>query len=84
MFIGELIRIYEKKELLINPVYQRSFRWDESRKTRFVESLILGILIPPYLSLPMNMGDGSLLTVFNGCLQFFNLLGCYENQKAMH
>lgn len=47
MSIGELIRIYEKKELLINPAYQRSFRWDESRKTRFIESLILGIPIPP-------------------------------------
>ncbi len=47
MSIGELIRIYEKKELVINPVYQRSFRWDESRKTRFIESLILGIPIPP-------------------------------------
>lgn len=47
MSIGELIRIYEKKELIINPVYQRSFRWDESRKTRFIESLILGIPIPP-------------------------------------
>jgi len=30
MSVGELIRIYEKRELLINPVYQRSFRWDES------------------------------------------------------
>lgn len=47
MSIGELIRIYEKKELVINPAYQRSFRWDDSRKTRFIESLILGIPIPP-------------------------------------
>ncbi|MGQ0709062.1 MAG: DUF262 domain-containing protein [Rhodoferax sp.] len=47
MSIGELIRIYEKGELIINPAYQRSFRWDESRKTRFIESLILGIPIPP-------------------------------------
>lgn len=47
MSIGELIRIYEKDELIINPAYQRSFRWDDSRKTRFIESLILGIPIPP-------------------------------------
>ena len=47
MSIGELIRIYEKRELIISPAYQRSFRWDESRKTRFIESLILGIPIPP-------------------------------------
>lgn len=47
MSVGELIRIYEKQELVINPVYQRVFRWDESRKTKFIESLILGIPIPP-------------------------------------
>ncbi|WP_426712114.1 DUF262 domain-containing protein [Cronobacter muytjensii] len=47
MSVGELIRIYERKELIINPEYQRLYRWDESQKTRFIESLLLGIPIPP-------------------------------------
>jgi hypothetical protein len=61
MSIGELIRIYEKKELLISPVYQRSFRWDESRKTRFIESLILGIPIPPIFVFTDELGRWELI-----------------------
>ncbi len=47
MSIGELMSLYNSKELIINPKYQRYFRWDISQKTKFIESLILGIPIPP-------------------------------------
>jgi hypothetical protein len=47
MSIGELMSLYKTNELVINPKYQRYFRWDESQKTRFIESLMLGIPIPP-------------------------------------
>jgi hypothetical protein len=47
MSVGEIISLYQNGELFINPVYQRLFRWDASRKTRFIESLLLGIPIPP-------------------------------------
>ncbi len=44
---GELLSMYENKEIIINPEFQRYFRWDEEQKTRFIESLLLGIPIPP-------------------------------------
>lgn len=47
MSMGELISLYKNRELIINPVYQRLFRWEESQKTKFIESLLLGIPIPP-------------------------------------
>lgn len=47
MSIGELISLYKQSELVIDPVFQRLFRWDEERKTRFIESIILGIPVPP-------------------------------------
>jgi hypothetical protein len=47
MSIGELISLYRDNELFINPSYQRYFRWDISQKTKFIESLLLGIPIPP-------------------------------------
>lgn len=47
MSLGEIISLYKSKELIIDPVFQRLFRWDDERKTRFIESLILGIPIPP-------------------------------------
>jgi uncharacterized protein with ParB-like and HNH nuclease domain len=47
MSIGELMSLYRDRELFINPKYQRYFRWDDSQKTKFIESLLLGIPIPP-------------------------------------
>ena len=47
MSFGELMNLYRDDEIVISPAFQRLFRWDESRKTRFIESLLLGIPIPP-------------------------------------
>lgn len=44
---GEIMGMYERKEIVIKPAFQRYFRWDEEQKTRFIESLLLGIPIPP-------------------------------------
>lgn len=46
MSLGEIVSLYRDSELIINPAYQRLFRWDETRKTRFIESLLLGIPVP--------------------------------------
>jgi hypothetical protein len=47
MSVGELINLYKENEIKINPEFQRLFRWDETRKTRFVESILLGLPLPP-------------------------------------
>jgi len=44
---GEIMSMYERKEIIIKPAFQRYFRWNEEQRTRFVESLLLGIPIPP-------------------------------------
>ena len=46
MSLGEILNLYRDEELIIDPVFQRLFRWDDERKTRFIESIILGIPIP--------------------------------------
>lgn len=46
MSIGELVNLYKDKELIINPNFQRYFVWSDSQKTRFIESIILGIPVP--------------------------------------
>jgi Protein of unknown function DUF262 len=47
MSFGELMNMYEDGDLFITPEYQRIFRWSEFQQTRFLESVILGIPIPP-------------------------------------
>lgn len=44
---GELISMYKVGELVIRPEYQRLFRWKSPQKTAFIESILLGIPIPP-------------------------------------
>jgi Protein of unknown function DUF262 len=46
MSLGEIMSLYSSKELIINPQYQRYFRWDISQKTKFIESILLGIPLP--------------------------------------
>lgn len=46
MSFGELMNMYSNNELVIDPEFQRLFRWDLEQRTRFIESLLLGIPIP--------------------------------------
>lgn len=46
MSVGELASLYEDGEMIINPKFQRFFRWTDEQKTAFVESVLLGIPLP--------------------------------------
>jgi hypothetical protein len=46
MSIGELISMYRDGGLEIHPESKRYFRWSDVQKSRFVESLLLGIPVP--------------------------------------
>jgi len=47
MSIGEWISLYEKNEIDIHPDFQRFCRWSDYQKSTFIESILLGIPIPP-------------------------------------
>lgn len=47
MSFGEIMSMYERREIIIDPIFQRLFRWTDFQQTRFIESLLLGIPIPP-------------------------------------
>ena len=44
---NELYDMYQNGELTIAPDYQRLFRWEEEKQSRFIESLILEMPVPP-------------------------------------
>lgn len=46
MSFGELISMYRNGELVISPTFQRLFRWTLTQKSRFIESLLIGLPIP--------------------------------------
>lgn len=57
MSVGEIIGLYENREIFIDPEFQRLFRWDISQKSKLIESLLLGIPLPSIFV--FEKGDGS-------------------------
>lgn len=46
MSIGEVVTMYDEMEIIVDPEFQRLFRWNVGQKSKLVESLLLGIPIP--------------------------------------
>lgn len=44
--IGELVSMYRDEDLDIHPAFQRFFRWGSEQKSRWIESILLGIPTP--------------------------------------
>ncbi|HAG80941.1 MAG TPA: hypothetical protein DCL61_07150 [Cyanobacteria bacterium UBA12227] len=47
MSIGELTNLYTDEEIDIHPEFQRFYRWSPLQKTKLIESILLGIPLPP-------------------------------------
>jgi hypothetical protein len=46
MSVGEIVSMYENRELVVDPEFQRLFRWNIGQKSKLIESLLLGIPLP--------------------------------------
>lgn len=44
--VQQLITMVREKQIKIAPAYQRQYRWDVTRQSRFIESIFLGIPTP--------------------------------------
>jgi hypothetical protein len=86
---GEIINLHANKELVIQPEYQRLFRWSPEQKSRLIESILLELPIPQVFVIENDTGvyeliDG--LQRISSVLQFvepqqleleaFSLQGC--------
>jgi hypothetical protein len=46
MSVGELTNMFTDGDLIIQPPFQRLFRWTDDQKSRLVESILIGIPLP--------------------------------------
>jgi len=46
MSVSEIVNMYRDEELIINPNFQRLYRWEIGQKSNLIESFLLGIPIP--------------------------------------
>lgn len=61
MSIGEIVSMYENEEIVIDPEFQRLFRWNISQKSKLVESLLLGIPLPSIFVFEKEDGNWELI-----------------------
>ncbi len=75
---NELMDMYEQGELIINPDYQRTFRWSEGKESRFIESLVLGMPIPPIFVIEQEEGKYELIDGLQRLSSYFHFRGKLE------
>ncbi|MCI5144597.1 MAG: DUF262 domain-containing protein [Candidatus Electrothrix sp. AR3] len=84
MSFGELVNMYDSEELVIDPEFQRYFRWNIYQRTRFLESILCGIPIPSIFMAEVDNGrweivDG--LQRISSVLSFFGKLRGEDSYK---
>ena len=75
MSIGEVATMYENDEIIINPSFQRLFRWGTNQKSKFIESILLGIPIPPIFVFETGDGQWELIDGLQRISTIFEFMG---------
>ncbi|BDE73140.1 MULTISPECIES: GmrSD restriction endonuclease domain-containing protein [Delftia] len=84
MSLGEIASLYKNDELIIAPAYQRLIRWEDSQKTRFVESILLGLPVPPVFVFQREDGVWELIDGLQRISTALHLMGVLQvNGKLM-
>jgi uncharacterized protein with ParB-like and HNH nuclease domain len=61
MSVGELINIYRDGDLIVNPEFQRLFRWNSFQKSHLIESLLIGVPLPSIFVFELDDGKWELI-----------------------
>lgn len=80
MSIGELANLYRDGDLNIKPVYQRLFRWDISQQSALIESILLGIPVPPIYVFQEKDGKWDLIDGLQRLATIFKFMGILKQQ----
>lgn len=72
---NELLSMHEEGELVINPEYQRLFRWSEEKESRFIESVILELPLPPIFVIEVEDGKYELIDGLQRISSYFHFRG---------
>src|ERR1035441_6850567 len=61
MSIGEVVNMYDNREIIVDPEFQRLFRWNIGQKSKLIESLLLGIPLPSIFVFEKENGSWELI-----------------------
>jgi Protein of unknown function DUF262 len=82
MSIGEMLNLYKDEELDIHPEFQRVFRWFPEQKSRLIESLLLGIPLPPIYVAVNEEGAWEVIDGVQRLSTIFEFMGELQGPKS--
>jgi hypothetical protein len=81
--VDELIRRVSLSRINIAPAYQRQFRWDEARQSALVESVLLGIPVPPlFMATNQEPGARNTWEVVDGLQRLLTLVNFAGDEET--
>jgi len=80
---NELLDMYENEELIIAPDYQRLFRWSIDKQSRFIETLILELPLPPIFVIEIEEGKYELIDGLQRVSSYLHFRGALENKDKL-
>ncbi|MGP3753874.1 DUF262 domain-containing protein [Streptomyces sp. IBSNAI001] len=80
---NELADMHESGELIIEPDFQRVFRWTEGARSRFIESLLLELPIPPIFLIETDEREYELIDGLQRISSFLQFRGEIEGEDAL-
>jgi hypothetical protein len=83
MSIGEIINLFKEGEIELTPAYQRLFRWEDEQKSKFIESILLGIPLPPIFVAQKEGGKWSIVDGLQRISTILQLTGDLTNKAPL-
>lgn len=77
--VGVLLEQIKKGNIKLNPSYQRKNAWNDTKKSKFIESLILNIPVPNML-FAEEIGKRGIFNVLDGKQRLLSILEFYNYQ----
>lgn len=81
MSIGEIINLYNDGDIIIRPEFQRLFRWEIDQKSKFIESILIGIPIPPIFVQQLDDGRWEVIDGLQRLSTILEFVGVLKNEK---
>lgn len=82
MSIGEVVSLYRDGDMDIHPEFQRIFRWKPAQKSALVESILLGIPVPPIFVSQREDGVWDIIDGVQRLSTIFEFMGIYRDHNG--
>lgn len=83
MSIGEIVNLYRDQELVIRPEFQRLFRWSPAKKSRLIESILLGIPLPSIFVMQRHDGVWEVIDGLQRLSTILEFMGELRNEEKV-